>query len=130
MAKPPAKHPNLFELSGGTIHATYSTSGFDGKPHFSYQDAIQSKSFTGDQIHAVQTDIGTLVTVVIRMTVDTGSTSFSLLIPNVNLTFSDSASITTIGITTVHKFFIFGVTGQTELYTVHQLSGTAAFVVF
>ena len=134
MAKQPAqtiKHPNLYEVSGDGIHVTYSTSGFDGKPHFTYQDALRSESFTGDGIRTVQTEIGTLVTVTIRLTVDAGSTSFTLLVPQVNLRFGDSVAITTEGITTVHRFSIFGPpNGQSELYTAHLLQGTASWVVF
>ena len=67
--------PNLYQLSGKHLNITYSTSGIDGKPHFSYQDLQQTLNFTGDQIRSVETEIGTLVTVTIRMTVDTGGTS-------------------------------------------------------
>src|SRR5579884_1438443 len=101
MAKQPTKtgkKPNLYQVSGDGIHVTYSTSGFDGKPHFSYQDATRNESFTGDGIRTVQTEIGTLVTVTIRLTIDSGSTSFTLFVPNVNLRFGDSVPITTEGI--------------------------------
>src|SRR5262245_13548259 len=76
-----SRQPNLYQLSGDGIEVTYSTSGFDGKPHLSYQDAMQSKQFAGDQIRTVKTEIGTLVTVTIFLTVDSGSTSFTLLLP-------------------------------------------------
>jgi hypothetical protein len=51
-AKPSAaiEHPNFFQLQGDGIHVTYSTLGFDAKPHFSYQDAAQNIQFSGDQI--------------------------------------------------------------------------------
>ena len=39
---------NMFSLTGGGLHVSYSTSGIDGKPHFSYQDATRSLSFSGD----------------------------------------------------------------------------------
>jgi hypothetical protein len=125
------KHPNLFQLSGDGIHVTYSTSGFDGKPHFSYHDAHQNKQFTGDQIRTVQTEIGTLVTVTLLLLVDAGSTTFTVLIPTVNLRTSDSAHIATDGIVTLHRTSIIGpLQGQSEFYTVHPLTGTASFVVF
>jgi hypothetical protein len=123
--------PNLFELSGDGIQVTYSTTSFDGKARFDYHDAQQSKVFVGDQIRTLQTEIGTLVSVTIRMTVDAGSTSFSLLIPTVNLRVSNSAQVHTIGITTLHKLSIVGgLQGQTETYTVHPLHGTGSFVQF
>ena len=126
----PLKHPNLYELSGGGIHVTYSTTSFGGVPIFTYQDAFQSKQFTGSQIRTVLTEIGTLVTVTIFLTVDSGSTTFTVLIPTVNLRSTDSVAISTEGITTVHRFLVVGppLQGQTETYSVYPLTGTASFV--
>src|SRR3954453_2986207 len=124
--------PNLYQVHNNQLHISYTTSGIDGKPHFHYQDASQSLSFSGDQIRSETTEIGTLVSVRIRMTVDSGSTSFSLLVPTVNLPANQSMTIHTIGITTVHRFSIAPVlnSGQTELYSVAVLTGTAQHVVF
>jgi|tagenome__1003787_1003787.scaffolds.fasta_scaffold18837978_1 hypothetical protein len=124
--------PNLYQVHNNQLHISYTTSGIDGKPHFQYQDASQSLSFSGDQIRSETTEIGTLVSVRIRMTVDSGSTSFSLLVPTVNLPANQSMTIHTIGITTVHRFSIAPVlnSGQTELYSVAVLTGTAQHVVF
>lgn len=127
-----ANQPNLYELSGGGIHVTYSTSGVGGQPQFTYHDALQVKNFTGNQITTLPTSIGTLVTVTIHITVDSGSTTFSVLLPNVNLPTGPfgSANITTEGITTLHKFSIFQVQGQTEFYTVVPMHGAARHVLF
>ena len=125
--------PNLYQLHGGPLHVTYSTTSFTGKPQLSYKDGSQSLNFTGDQIRKTSTEIGTLVTVTIRMTVDSGSTTFTLLVPTVNLTGSVmTAPVQTIGITTVHRFSVVpvGNQGQTELYTGTQLSSTASHVMF
>ncbi len=124
--------PNLYQLQGGPIHVTYSTTSIDGKPHFSYQDPHQTLFFKGDDIRVIETDIGRLVTVTIRRTVDTGSTSFSVVIPAVNLEKSHSAHINTLGITTVHRFSVIPAfnRGQTELYHTVALAGTAQFVYF
>jgi hypothetical protein len=122
--------PNLYQLSGKHLNITYSTSGIDGKPHFSYQDLQQTLNFTGDQIRSVETEIGTLVTVTIRMTVDTGGTSFSLLLPRVNIPGEQSVPIQTIGITTLHRFSVLPINGQLDFYTVTNLHGSAARVFF
>jgi hypothetical protein len=127
----PLKHPNLFQAQGDGIHIGYATSGFDGKPHFSYQDAVQSLQFTGDQINTIETELGALVTVFIRRTIDAGSTTFTLLVPRVNLRFGDFAPITTLGITAIHQFSIIGPpNGQADFYHSHVLVGDAALVVF
>jgi len=99
--------PNRYQLSGGHLHVTYTTTDKTGQPHLSYQDGNQTHSFTGNQIRETKTEMGTLVSVTIRMTVDTGSTSFTLLVPNVNLVSPSSpAQVKTYGITTVHRFSV------------------------
>jgi hypothetical protein len=128
----PVKSPDLYQLRGAQLHITYSTTSFVGKPSFVYQDATQTLTFEGDQIRTVATEIGTLVTVTLRMTTDSGSTSFTLLVPRVNLGSSHQAPIHTEGITTLHRFSVVPAfnQGQTELYTVTPLTGTASFIDF
>jgi hypothetical protein len=46
----PIESPNLFSLSGGALTVSLALSDIDGKPHFSYRDAHQSQSFSGDEI--------------------------------------------------------------------------------
>jgi hypothetical protein len=125
--------PNAYSLHGGSIHVGYSTTGIDGKPHLNYQDANGSHSFSGDQITVNKTAIGDVVTVVIFRTVDSGSTTFSVLIPQVNLTAPDlPLPIETEGITTVHRFSIVPAFnhGQMELYCLIPMTGTASHLVF
>ncbi|TAN67821.1 MAG: hypothetical protein EPN17_10635 [Methylobacter sp.] len=124
---------NLYDLQGKDLHISYSTTGIDGKPHFTYQHGKKILNFSGDQIRTVGTEIGTLVTVTIVNTVDTGSTSFSLLIPAVNLDQTTrEAPIKTEGITTIHKFSVIPAfnSGQTDNYKFSNLTGTAKAVVF
>jgi hypothetical protein len=124
---------NMFTLSGGSLQVSYSTSGIDGKPHFSYQDPMRALSFTGDEIRRVECDLGTLVSVSIVRTIDAGSTSFSVMIPRVNLPapFSN-VPVQTDGVTTHHAFSIIPTfnQGQRDFYHVTALQGTAANVVF
>ncbi len=125
-----AQTPNLYQLSGKHLNITYSTTGIDGKPHFSYQDLQQTLSFTGDQIRGVVTEIGTLVSVTIRMTVDTGGTTFSLLLPRVNIPGEQTVPVETVGITTLHRFSVLPINGQRDFYTVTRLQGSASRVFF
>jgi hypothetical protein len=123
----PSFAPNTYQLHGAQHQITYVTSGFDGKPHFTYQDASHALHFTGDQIRTVATEIGTLVSVTILLTVDAGSTTFTLLVPTVKLDQTRHASIRTIGITTLHRSSIAPqlLHGQTEVSTAISLTGTA-----
>ncbi|ABB75637.1 hypothetical protein SAMN05216403_1311 [Nitrosospira multiformis ATCC 25196] len=122
--------PNLYQLSGKNLNITYSTSGIDGKPHFSYQDLQQTLDFTGDEIRSVETEIGTLVSVTIRMTVDTGGTTFSLLLPRIHIPGEQTVPVQTIGITTLHRFSVLPISGQRDFYTVTRLHGSAGRVFF
>jgi hypothetical protein len=128
----PERIPNLYQLHGHGLHVTYSTSGIDGKAHLDYHDSTTEHAFVGDEIRTQDSDIGTLVSVTTRPSIDTGTTSFSLLVPTVNLGSSVSAPISTYGVTTRHKFSIVHALnlGQTELYTVTHLTGTAQIVEF
>jgi hypothetical protein len=119
--------PNVFNLSGGKMHITYSTS-VNGEARMAYQDGAQTSNFGGNQIRQTKTELGTLVSVTTHMTVDSGSTCFTLVVPTVKLANSSGAStVHTVGITTVHRFSVVPMAnrGQTELYTVTQLSGSA-----
>jgi hypothetical protein len=124
------KVPNHYELSGDGIHITYSTTSFAGPPTFVYHDSNQNKTFTGNQIQSVDTEAGTVVSVPIFVTIDSGSTSFSVLIPRVNLGSADSTNITSYGITALHRFGIPAPVGQLDFYTPHQMTGTAALLFF
>ena len=44
--------PNFFELSGGDIKTSYSSTSFGGKPMFHYEDGKVKKDFTGDQVRS------------------------------------------------------------------------------
>jgi hypothetical protein len=123
--------PNLYELSSHGVHITYSTTSITGKPILTYHDAVQTRTFTGDEIQTQTTSIGTLVTVFLMRIADGPSTSFTLLIPAVRLAGPEVVTVSTEGITTLHRSTLMGPPlGQLELYTLHPLEGTARFVVF
>ena len=77
-------------------------------------------------------DLGTSVSVTVHMMVDSGSTTFTMLLPRVNLpappALPAAVPVTTDGVTTVHRFSTVLALqhGQQEVYTVTPLQGTAA----
>jgi hypothetical protein len=81
--------PNLYQLSGQHLHVSYSTASLDGTAILTYQDAHQAKSFRDEEIGIVHCDLGTLVSVTLRMTADLGSTTFSLFIPRMQIAEGD-----------------------------------------
>jgi hypothetical protein len=127
----PIEAPNLFSLSGGGLTVSLALSGFDGKPHFSYQDSHQSLNFSGDDIAIEETVLDTLVTVTLVRTPDFGDTTFTLLVPRINLLGATSHITHTVGITTMHRTTIAGLGhGQLTTYHVTRLNGSAAQVQF
>lgn len=122
--------PNSFQLTGRGITVSYSTTSIDGKPRLTYRSMMQSLTFSGDEIDVQDTPLGTLVSVRIMMTVDSGSTTFSLLIPRCNLNPGESLTIRTRGITAVHRFSVLPQFnhGQLDTYTGVILRGTAQLV--
>ena len=128
------QQPNLYDLKNGSLQINYSTSGIDGKAHFSYKKGKIQRSFSGEEIRTIENDLGTVVSVTIVMSVDTGSTSFSVLIPKVNLasTAGATAKIATQGIETTHKFSMIPAfnKGQADTYKVISLTGKGSFVMF
>jgi hypothetical protein len=128
----PTVTPNSFQFSSPHLHLTYTTTSFDGKPTMTYQDPHEGKSYRGDEIRAVETDLGMLVSVTIRMTIDSGSTSCSVFIPRMRILQGEVASVQTDCVITVHKFSIIPQLqhGQLDTYSVIAMHGTARHLVF
>lgn len=130
--------PNQYHLQGGGISVSYFPEGFGpvqggGVSRFTYQDAHQSLTFNGDEIRTVDVpDLGTLVSVSLVRTTDTGFTSFSLLLPHVVLParVGATAPIETQGITTIHRAFVAMIGhAQSQVYTVTALHGTGVHAI-
>jgi len=124
--------PNQYDLKGERVSISYSTSSITGKPQLNLKKGRQIFNFSGNEIGVVDTTIGALITVVTEILVDRGSTSFSFLLPTINLpTQSAKLSFRTVGITTVTTTSIAGpVTGAQQTYKFVQLRGTARQVAF
>jgi hypothetical protein len=123
--------PNRFVLQGGVVKVDYATTSFVGQPVLNLTVGTgPTRHFSGSQIRRLNTEIGTLVTVTTAMTVDTGSTSFSVLIPAITLTgISDHVTFTTEAITTSHTGpNSFPATGVHETYQFIPMKGEAHFV--
>jgi hypothetical protein len=127
----PTSAPNLFELNGTGIAITYSTTSIDGTPRFTFKKGRQTLNFAGNQITRVDAGIGTLVSVVIAAVPDKSTTTFSVLLPRIQVTGSKRQAFRTIGITTVTDTSITGpVAGVQQTYKVTPLRGSARLVAF
>ena len=128
---PATLQPNEYVLHGGGVSITYVTNGFLGHPTLSYKDAQQALNFKGPEIRVLPTEIGGLVSVTTRMTIDAGSTTFSFLIPVIFLADQKAEQkFKTVGIKTEHKTALLPPpTGLRESYEIHDMQGTARSVI-
>ena len=127
--------PNRYILQShdGKTKIDYETSSFIGQPTLNLTEgSAPVRHFTGSQIRTLNSEIGTLVTVTTRMTMDAGSTSFSVLIPAITLTaISDRQAVSTEAIVTTHSGpNSVPATGVHEMYHFIPLKGEASFVLF
>ena len=123
---------NIFVLADAQLHVTYSTGALGSKAGLVYQDASQTLQFNDQQMRRVSTEFGELVTVTIRMTVDTGATTLTLVVPTAQVPGEQTVPVETLGITTIHRLSpvpAFSI-GQRETYYVADLSGTASAIPF
>jgi hypothetical protein len=126
----PIVQPNEYTLTGTHLKVVYSTLG----PTLQYTAQTSAlapgstASFSGSEITVQSVAIGTLVTVAIRHTIDTGGTLFSILLPAINLaSTSATQAFRTIGIYTAFKGpDSFPITGERDSYTTVFLSGVAS----
>ncbi len=122
---------NLFELSGKSIHVTYSSTNILGGPIFSYRDNQFSKSFQGEEIGLQETELGQLITVTLETIPDLRTVTFSLVLPVVTvMPHSTGTRIQVPGLTVTNPTTIIGPPlGPQKLYSIVKLRGTAQFIV-
>ncbi len=126
--------PNRYAMqsSDGKTKVDYETSSLIGQPTLNLtQGSGPVRHFTGSQISTLNTEIGTLVSVTTQMTVDTGSTSVSVLVPSISLkTVSEQTSFSSEAIVTSHSGpNSLTTTGVHETYQFIPLKGEASFVL-
>jgi len=123
--------PNLYELTGYDTQVTYSTTGITGQPQLSFKNKVFNKNFTGGEIRTEDSELGKLVSVTLKPSVDTGTTSMTLLVPSVALGNQTSQPLHTLCIISVHTGPIApGHVGARRTYESVALNGTAKLVKF
>lgn len=130
----PNIQPNRFVMHShdNKTRVDYETTSFIGQPVLNLtQGPGPIRHFSGSQIRTINTEIGTIVSVTTHITVDTGSTSFSVLIPAISLTgLGDQKAFSTEAIVTSHTGpDSVPSTGVHETYHFIPLKGEANFVV-
>lgn len=126
-----ARTPNVFELTGDGVHILYQAIHFIDTPtlpELSYQDGQYDLTFHKDEIRTQQSELGTLVSVSLQRTVDTGATVLTLFLPAINLGGGTEANFETLAIISRTLGLIPG-EGAREIYeAVLHLQGVARLV--
>jgi len=120
--------PTNWSLAGSGIYVRYSVAG----PHMHFHHGAVIRDFSGSQITVNEVPaLGTLASVTLAIVPDSGSTTFTLYLPHVNLpappALPAAVPVTTEGVTANHHTSIAPQTlhGQLDFYTVTSLRGTA-----
>jgi hypothetical protein len=127
--------PNRYTLQShdGVTKVEYETTSFIGQPFLNLtQGSGPTRHFTGSQIRTQDTEIGTLVTVSIQVSVDSGSSSFTVLIHAISLSsVSDHQTFATEAIVTSHSGPLsVPPAGVHETYRFIPMNGEAKFLLF
>ncbi len=124
------QEPNQYQLTSDGLQITYTPSNDNGQPQLGYQGSHGNLTFTANDIRSEETVPGTLITVFLVRTVDTGSVTLTLLLPGVNLAGTTEQPIQTIAIETQNLFSILdrNKARQTQTYQVYNLQGTARYI--
>jgi len=115
------------------VQITYLVSSRTGQLQLDYQDTERNLTFTGEEIRALDTEIGTLITVTLERVPDLRSIYLTLLLPTVNLGEWKEISFATQAILTTEHTTIGGpqlVKGALQSYRALPLRGTARSVEF
>jgi hypothetical protein len=115
---------NRFQLGGEDLQIAYSADE-TGHAVFVYTTSYENRVFRGDEIHALPTEAGMLVTVSLPPRVDSGPITVSLLVPNVHVRPNGTAMVDTqvimVGRPLIEPW------GQIEQYGFAPLHGTATY---
>ena len=125
-----SQDPNQYQLTSNEVQITYTPGNDNGQPELGYQGSHGNITFTGNDIRTEETLLGTLITVFLVRTVDTGSVTLTLLLPGVNLAGTAEQPIETIAIETHNLFSVLdrNKARQTRTYQVYNLQGRALYI--
>ncbi len=115
------------------IEVHYDSTSFNGMPLLSYRDTIHDLNFSGEEITRAETSVGELVTVTLDALPDAFTCTFTLVVPTVLVEEGDEVEFVGVGVETTDRSgrldLPLGRAGALQTHRLHQLSGTARFVV-
>lgn len=114
----------LYSLTGDNVQITYEPNAFDGQAHLTYQSADANRDFTGDEIRLQQTELGTILSVTLKPSVDAGATILNLLMPAIRLQGEQEIPFQTLAIIT-QTYGMLPFHAVQPVYQVRNLNRTA-----
>ena len=89
---------NHYVLHGNGIQIDYTIGGNPGFTALSFTEGGTTKNFTAPQVTTDATSLGTLVSVALVTSVDTGGTRFGFFLPEVQVVLGQEVSVATVGV--------------------------------
>lgn len=122
---------NQFHLRGKDLVIQYSATSIAGVPLLNLEHKGTKKAFRGDEIRALESPLGTLITVTLEVIPDLKDVTLTVVIPGVNVA-QNSEKVHTFAVVTTSHTSIGGprlVKGQLQTYVTEDLIGTAETVI-
>lgn len=89
---------NKYLLHGNGIQIDYTIGGNPSLTALEFTEGGVTRDYTPQQITTDNTGVGTLVSVSLVQTIDTGGTRFGFFLPEVQVTLGQKVPVTTIGV--------------------------------
>lgn len=89
---------NKFTLTHHHVEVDYTIGITPGLIALTYKDGATVKSFKSDEITTTSTPLGSMVSVRLLLTVDTGGEVFAFFLPELEVAAGQTAEFTTVGI--------------------------------
>ena len=89
---------NHYVLHGNGIQIDYTIGGNPGFTALSFTEGGTTKNFTATQVTTDATSLGTLVSVALVTSIDTGGTRFGFFLPEVQVALGQEVSVATVGV--------------------------------
>jgi hypothetical protein len=86
---------NKFTLKGDQVEIDYTIGANPSFPALTYKDGATTKSFKPNEITTQSTALGSLVSIPLVRTVDTGGANFAFFLPDIDVPSGQTATFTT-----------------------------------
>jgi hypothetical protein len=90
---------NRYVLQGNGVEVEYTIGANPGFTALTVTEGGNTRNFKPAQITTDNTGLGTLVSVALVQTIDTGGTRFGFFLPQVQVALGQSVPVTTVGVT-------------------------------